>query len=291
MDRALTSLDVEATRSLISGYINAESSSITSQSTNFDLLISKINESNDQLGAVQDIIELMEPFLVSVVDSDRNKATLLLAEIFRTKVDLPLNGTVIHLYIVFFSQRLTDYPSIIPSLLALIALVHHHGSKLEGKYQDGAEIFSVLSSSISIPSYAQNIRQIALNLFDELFSCSNIVASLQGNATEIIESFLSAVSGEKDPRCLLSVLKVATKAIHCFPQEFPTTYTEMLLDYENDAFGAAKERLFFNAELGEKIFEGLACYFPITFVPPPDDPFGITADALSSALCSCLCKT
>ena len=37
-------------------------------------------------------------------------------------------------------------------------------------------------------------------------------------------------------------------------------------------------------ESAEPLFDLTACYFPITFTPPPNDPYGITPDMLSTAL-------
>jgi DNA repair/transcription protein MET18/MMS19 len=34
----------------------------------------------------------------------------------------------------------------------------------------------------------------------------------------------------------------------------------------------------------QDLFDIVFCYFPITFRPPPDDPYGITSDDLKLAL-------
>lgn len=34
----------------------------------------------------------------------------------------------------------------------------------------------------------------------------------------------------------------------------------------------------------QSLFDITFCYFPITFTPPPDDPYGITADDLKDSL-------
>lgn len=34
----------------------------------------------------------------------------------------------------------------------------------------------------------------------------------------------------------------------------------------------------------QDLFDITFCYFPITFTPPPDDPYGITSDDLVLAL-------
>lgn len=36
------------------------------------------------------------------------------------------------------------------------------------------------------------------------------------------------------------------------------------------------------------MFDITFCYFPITFRPPPNDPYGITSDDLKTALRACL---
>lgn len=69
---------------------------------------------------------------------------------------------------------------------------------------------------------------------------------------------LDCLEGEKDPRCLILCLKVLTNTQAAFPQ-------------------AADEQ-------AEAIFDVTACYFPITFTPPPNDPYGITPEMLSKAL-------
>jgi len=42
-------------------------------------------------------------------------------------------------------------------------------------------------------------------------------------------------------------------------------------------------------DYAESLFDVTACYFPITFTPPPNDPYRITPDMLSNALQAVLC--
>ncbi len=44
-------------------------------------------------------------------------------------------------------------------------------------------------------------------------------------------------------------------------------------------------------EMTEKFFDITFCYFPITFRPPPDDPYGITSDDLKVALRAAICAS
>lgn len=41
----------------------------------------------------------------------------------------------------------------------------------------------------------------------------------------------------------------------------------------------------------EDLFDVTFCYFPIAFRPPPNDPYGISADDLKGALRGCLSAT
>ena len=40
--------------------------------------------------------------------------------------------------------------------------------------------------------------------------------------------------------------------------------------------------------LEQALFEAVFCYFPITFRPPPNDPYGITAQDLKAQLRDCI---
>jgi Dos2-interacting transcription regulator of RNA-Pol-II len=60
-------------------------------------------------------------------------------------------------------------------------------------------------------------------------------------------------TGEKDPRCLLAMLR----GVSLLQSLLPTEVVE-----------AAAETL----------FDVVACYYPITFTPPPGNPHGVTAE-------------
>ena len=77
--------------------------------------------------SIQTLIASMQPQLSSEDDKVRHRATLLLAEIFEEKTDMVMKPAVLHLFVVFFCNRLRDYPSLTPALSALIALLTHHG--------------------------------------------------------------------------------------------------------------------------------------------------------------------
>jgi DNA repair/transcription protein MET18/MMS19 len=45
------------------------------------------------------------------------------------------------------------------------------------------------------------------------------------------------------------------------------------------------------ADLGQTLFDSVYNYFPITFRPPPNDPYGITSQDLKGRLQECISST
>lgn len=74
--------------------------------------------------------------------------------------------------------------------------------------------------------------------------------------TDFVYGFLQALDGERDPRILL----LGFRQVPVITQNFSL------------------------GRFTEDLFEVLACYYPITFSPKPDDPTGITKQDLVKAL-------
>jgi DNA repair/transcription protein MET18/MMS19 len=210
-----------------------------------------------------DLIKLLESFLTSSVDKIRYRATLLLADVLHSNPELSLNSAVIHLLVSFFNQRLTDYPSIIPSLQSLVALIKFHNKNMDKKYSDFVDIFENIFKALDVQSYAQNIRQKVFEVFNEmlLLEIKNNSFTSQ-HADKILNGLLISIEGEKDPRCLSKALEILNLSI---------------LSYPDDA----------TEQFSEKVSSLLSAYFPITFQPPSDDPYGITAEILITKLHNC----
>lgn len=80
---------------------------------------------------------------------------------------------------------------------------------------------------------------------------------------EFIPKFIQAMDGERDPRNLV----IAFKTLKLMTR---------LLDV---------------SKCIEDLFELLWCYFPITFKPPPNDPYAITTEELKRHLRECIAAT
>ncbi|KAI9864502.1 MAG: hypothetical protein M1830_006086, partial [Pleopsidium flavum] len=107
----------------------------------------------------------------------------------------------------------------------------------------------------------QSQRLQILELLNELM-CHHRQA-LKNLSEESLIGITDLVSGEKDPRNLMiifSLLKVVMVEWDIVSQT-------------------------------ETLFDSVFCYFPITFRPPPDDPYGITAQDLKGRLRDCIAST
>jgi hypothetical protein len=217
---------------------------------------------------IQDLIVKLETALTSADDKERHRATLLFADLLSDHPTLTFSSAVVHLLIVFFCRRLSDYPSLVPSLQAIKAIVAHHTAIIDPKYYDFVDICQSIFKDVYVQGLAQNIRQrvfeLLLLMFTEAKQTHDILVSVEGMASEIFDGVLNCFEGEKDPRCLVVALQALTM---------------MMKALEPHA----------TVSQAEKLFEAVSVYFPITFQPPSNDPYGITPQLLTKCLVDCLC--
>ena len=120
---------------------------------------------------IQSLIALpeMQESFSSEDDRHRHRAALLLAEILNEKgYNLSLKPAVVHLFVVFFCHRLADYPSLIPCLQALTALVTYNGDNLHARFDDLTHILQQICKEVEVQSMAQSIRYKEFVLLDQV---------------------------------------------------------------------------------------------------------------------------
>lgn len=107
----------------------------------------------------------------------------------------------------------------------------------------------------------QTDRYAVTQLFDLLLARYRVaMKKVHEDDPHFMAAFISYFDGEKDPRNLMIVFSI----LHV-----PMT--------EWDVQGNAQD-----------LFDAVFNYFPITFKPPPDDPYGITAQDLKDRLRDCI---
>ena len=167
----------------------------------------------------------------------------------------------------------TDFDSALACLKCLHAILVHHQNAVDASV-DIPRIIKYVLVSQHVPAMAQPIRHEVFNLVHTIFDNGHYVRTLRlesrSNEMEVeneekaimddgfAKTFASAMEGEKDPRCLILCLNLAGLICDRLPLD--------------------------DSESFERIFDVCSVYFPISFTPPPNDPYGIKKEDLVSAL-------
>lgn len=121
-----------------------------------------------------------------------------------------------------------------------------------------ANMHSLFSNFQDLQTLPQSRRSEVYGLLEHLMR--NHRPALRGLGDESLTAIVDLVAGEKDPRNLMVVFSI----LHAVMVEW---------DASNHA---------------EALFESVFAYFPITFRPPPNDPYGITPENLKDSLRECI---
>lgn len=201
----------------------------------------------------------MGAYLVHEESGIRGRASGLLADVLARLVEegVALTPSSAHHLCAFFVKRLADYPSVGPCLRALLSLFRMTGAT---SAEDVTVTLKELFKELHVPALEQGLRQAAFDLLSYVLEEPLYREARHSMAEDLANGVVNAMEGEKDPRCLLTCLGLA----ECILREFG----------DSGEIG----------EVVEEIFDVTACYYPITFTPPPNDPYGITREQLVSAL-------
>ncbi|KAI0282989.1 ARM repeat-containing protein [Russula brevipes] len=156
--------------------------------------------------------------------------------------------------VAFFASKLEDTETIIPALKGILAITRIPAVVPENVHDICAAIFT----NVKMQALVQAQRHTVLSIFDLLVALNR--DALQSMGDQFLSGYIALVDGEKDPRNLMIAFAIAR-----------------VLALEFDISTKV-----------EDLFNITFCYFPITFRPPPNDPYGITSEDLKGALRSCL---
>jgi DNA repair/transcription protein MET18/MMS19 len=94
--------------------------------------------------------------------------------------------------------------------------------------------------------------------------------------SDFVNSWTKFVDGEKDPRNLMLLFSMDRV---------------ILLEFDVTNHIEVRTPLPVDRAHQQDMFDVTFCYFPIMFKPPPNDPYGITAEDLKLALRGCMSAT
>ncbi|KAI8092187.1 Dos2-interacting transcription regulator of RNA-Pol-II-domain-containing protein [Gilbertella persicaria] len=212
-------------------------------------------------GSVQDkllqLIQTMGEYLTNDDEFVRAKATGLLSSTLTDCKQEDINESAASVLVDFYCERLTDKTCVQNLLDGLVALTGYSNFTDKNAVFVSKRIFQ----HVPVQQFPQHTRNSAFKVFHQLIQ--RHVNALKSINNEFVYGFTQILDGEKDPRNLMCAFQIMKNIVYHF-------------DISSHV---------------EDIFEVTFCYFPITFKPPPDDPYGITADDLKVSLRECISST
>ncbi|CAB4400794.1 unnamed protein product [Rhizophagus irregularis] len=203
------------------------------------------------------LVQVLGEFLTNEDVTIRAKGTGLLSAVLADCPQEQVNNAAINVLVDFYCERLSDTASVPELLQGIESLTRFNAFHDENSVKVAKSIFT----SVNVQSFQQTTRHYVFQIFDRLLK--HHLSVLKQAEQDFVIGFIQVMDGEKDPRNLLLAFSLVKLIIH--------------------EFDISKHI--------ELLFEVTFCYFPITFKPPPDDPYGITADDLKIALRECLSAT
>ncbi|CAG8610375.1 3379_t:CDS:10 [Ambispora leptoticha] len=205
------------------------------------------------------LVQALGDYLTNEDTLIRAKGTALLSLVLSECAKEQMNPAAANVneLVDFYCDRLADPPSVPQLLRGLVSLQQFQTFSNENAIKISKAIFE----SVKVQSLQQTDRHIIFQIFDGLLK--QHLNALQQMGSEFVFGFIQVMDGEKDPRNLLLAFSLVKYIIANFDIN----------------------------EHVEGLFEVTFCYFPITFKPPPDDVYGITADDLKVGLRECFSAT
>ncbi|WWC93066.1 uncharacterized protein L201_008031 [Kwoniella dendrophila CBS 6074] len=212
---------------------------------------------NDGKVGLLEIVKALGEYLTSTEDEVRLNGLTFLSNSLKAVNPAKINRQATQTLTNFYISKLDDFDSLPPALGGLTVL-----SRLSTFDDDAAvEVYKGIVENVNMKAYVQATRHMVYVLFDSLLAAHR--NALKSMGTSFINSYTKMVDGEKDPRNLMLLFSIDRV---------------ILLEFE------VKDHI-------EDFFDITFCYFPITFRPPPNDPYGITADDLKLALRKCMASS
>ncbi|CAH0553764.1 unnamed protein product [Brassicogethes aeneus] len=202
------------------------------------------------------LTENLEYLLTNPMPCKRKLGIAIITHVLENIKSDSLNTQQLGLICKFYADRLKDLHDVIPvTLRGILALTRFNN------FPDGSAtaILSAIFNNIACQQQQQLDRMLIFSVFKALLE--KHANELKCMGMDFVYGVLNAIDSERDPKNLLFLF-----------EWLPSFLKTVSLGH-----------------LSEDMFEALACYFPVDFRAPPQDPNKVTREDLSKKLCVCLC--
>ncbi|KAJ2961773.1 hypothetical protein NQZ79_g3079 [Umbelopsis isabellina] len=217
----------------------------------------------DFLSVFQDLktedITLIASELANTDTSDpivERRAACVLAEL-TSRISIETEPDAVNALIIVCLKQVQNSSTMSAALQGMLQLCTNR----DLEQQAAIEVLQSVLFNLQVQKLAQSQRQNIFGIVHALLQ--NNTKAVSTLTDEFIPKFIQAMDGERDPRNLV----IAFKTLKLMTR---------LLDV---------------SKCIEDLFELLWCYFPITFKPPPNDPYAITTEELKRHLRECIAAT
>ncbi|KAI0773303.1 ARM repeat-containing protein [Trametes elegans] len=197
-----------------------------------------------------DLVKSLGEYLTAEEDELRTKGVEFLSLVLARCPPEKLNRQSVRVLTTFLCGKLEDTETIIPALKGLATV-----TKLPAfTSTDAVEVVKAIFAHVKMNVLVQSQRFTVFTIVDNLVARHR--EALKALGDEFLRGYINLAEGEKDPRNLMLAFAIDRVLLIEFDVQ---KYIE---DFFNITF----------------------CYFPITFRPPPNDPYGITSEDLKGNL-------
>ncbi|KAF8587853.1 ARM repeat-containing protein [Ramaria rubella] len=203
------------------------------------------------------VVKSLGEYLTAEDEGLRSKAVGFLSTVLAQCPADKITKQSAHVLTVFLRDKLDDIETIIPALKGLVPLTSNPSFMPD----DAVATIKAIFQHVTMKAHVQSSRLQVFTIVDNLLARHREAMIAMGD--EFIQGYVEIAEGEKDPRNLLLAFSIARVVLIEFD----------ISKYVDDLFNIT------------------FCYFPISFRPPPDDPYGISPEDLKHSLRSCLAAT
>ncbi|CAN6632568.1 DNA repair/transcription protein Met18p/MMS19 [Trichomonascus vanleenenianus] len=233
-------------RTLVSRYILSDSAEERGEI--IEALVKEIKDDNLKL---IDVVQGLGEYLTKEESGPRVEATEMLTSVLGEMPGDKMNKQQITVIATFLSDRLDDEECLKQVAGGILSVI-----KMRAFSVTNIEMVLRAVKDVNMRKHSQNVRYEVFCILAELLA--KFKGYIKSNLKdEFTKAYVEIATNEKDPRNLL----VSFDLSHVILSEFENI-----------------------EEYGEDLFDVTFCYYPITFEPKKNDPYGISSAQLKSAL-------